>query len=116
VVAQGVREIGGKIMGENAGRVLEGTPSRPEASPENAREHKVEEGGGLRSVSEIVALASASVLVGGGIGMLVGVWLGAINPYALGIVGVVGIGVPVLFMVGARRATQRPWWRRVLGG
>jgi hypothetical protein len=56
------------------------------------------------------------VLVGGGIGMLVGVWLGAINPYALGIVGVVGIGVPVLFMVGARRAAQRPWWRRVLGG
>ncbi len=53
-------------MGENPDRVLEGTPSRPEASPEKAREHEAEEGGGLRSVSEAVALVSASVLVGGG--------------------------------------------------
>ena len=34
-------------MGENPGRVLEGTPSRPEASPENAREHLAEEGAGF---------------------------------------------------------------------
>ena len=104
-------------MGENPDRVLEGTPSRPEASPENAREHKAEEGGGLRSVSEIVALVSASVLVGGGIGMLVGVWLGAINPFALGIVGAVaGIVIPVFFALGARGAARRPWWRRWFGG
>ncbi len=100
-------------MGENPGRVLEGTPGRPEASPENARGHKAEEGGGLRSVSEAVALVSAGVLVGGGTGVLVGVWLGAINPFALGIVGAVaGAGATALL-------ARRPWWRgvrRVLGG
>jgi hypothetical protein len=102
-------------MGENPGRVLEGTPSRPEASPEDAREHNAEEGGGLRSVSEAVALVSASVLVGGGIGMLGGVWLGAINPFALGIVGAVaGVVIPVFFALGARGAARRPWWRRIL--
>jgi hypothetical protein len=103
-------------MGENPGRVLQGTPSRPEASLENAREDNAEEGGGLRSVSKAVALVSASVLVGGGIGMLVGVWLGAINPFALGIVGAVaGMVIPVFFALGARGAPRRPWWRRVLG-
>jgi hypothetical protein len=49
--------------------------------------------------------------------MLAGVALGAINPFALGIVGAaVGIVVPFLFAVGARRAARRPWWRRVFGG
>jgi hypothetical protein len=53
------------------------------------REQKAEEGGGLRAVSEAVALVSASALVGGGVGMLGGVALGAINPFGLGIIGVV---------------------------
>jgi hypothetical protein len=49
--------------------------------------------------------------------MLVGVTLGALNPFALGIIGVVGAGAPVLFagVAGARGAAQRPWWR-MLGG
>jgi hypothetical protein len=105
-------------MGENPGRVSEGTPSRPEASPEDAREHNAEEGGGLRSVSEVVALVSASVLVGGGTGVLGGVALEAINPFALGMVGVVvGIGLPVLLrsVIGAREGAKRPWWRRTFG-
>ncbi len=84
---------------------------------EEAREQEIEEGGGLRAVAEAVALVSASALVGGGMGMLGGVALGAINPFALGVVGaVVGIGVPVLFAVGARRAARGAWWRRVFGG
>jgi hypothetical protein len=91
-------------MGEN--------PAREEAAPE-----QVEGRSGLRAVSEAVALVSASALVGGGVGMLGGVALGAINPFALGIVGaVVGTGVPVLFAVGARGAARGPWWRRVFVG
>ena len=69
-------------------------------------------------MSEIVALVSVSVLVGGGIGVLGGVALGAINPFALGMVGVVvGIGLPVLLrsVVGAREGAKRPWWRRTFG-
>jgi F0F1-type ATP synthase assembly protein I len=104
-------------MSDNPDRALEELAGRPEAPPENAREQETEEGGGLRSVSKIVALVSASVLVGGGIGMLVGVWLGAINPFALGIVGAVaGMAIPVFFALGARGAARRPWWRRLLGG
>jgi hypothetical protein len=97
-------------MLENPDRALEERPGRPEASPEDAQEQETEEGGGLRAVSEIVALVSASVLVG--------VWLGAINPFALGMVGVVmGIGLPVLLrsVVGAREGAKRPWWRRTFG-
>jgi hypothetical protein len=91
-------------MGEN--------PVREEAAPE-----QVEGRSGLRAVSEAVAFVSASALVGGGIGMLGGVALGAINPFALGIVGaVVGTGVPVLFAVGARGTARGAWWRRVFGG
>ena len=96
-------------------RALEVVPVRQGAPEEDVR-GQAEGGDGLRKASETVALVCAGALAGGGAGMLAGVALGAINPYALGIVGVVGIGVPVLFMVGARRATQRPWWRRVLGG
>ncbi len=82
-------------------------PVRGEAAPE-----RVEGRSGLRAVSEAVAVVSASALVGGGIGMLGGVALGAINPFALGIIGaVVGTGIPVLLAVG----TRRPWWRRVFG-
>jgi hypothetical protein len=103
---------------ENPDRALEELPGRPEASPEDAQEQEIEEGDGLRAVSEIVALVSASVLVGGGTGVLVGVWLGAINPFALGMVGVVmGIGLPVLLrsVVGVREGAKRPWWRRTFG-
>jgi hypothetical protein len=86
-------------------------PSREEAPPELAKW-----GSGIRAVEGIVAVVSASALVGGGIGMLGGVALGAINPFALGIIGAVGgIGAPVLFAVGARRATRRPWSRRWFG-
>lgn len=104
-------------MAENPDRALEVVHGWPETSPENAREQEAEEGGGLRAVSWIVAVVSASVLVGGGIGMLGGVTLGVLNPFALGIVGaVVGIGVLVLFAVDARGAARRPWWRRWFGG
>jgi len=101
-------------MLENPDRALEELPGRPE----DAQEQEAEEGGGLRAVSEIVALVSASVLVGGGIGVLGGVALEAINPYALGMVGVgMGIGLPVLLrsVVGACEGAKRPWWRRTLG-
>lgn len=89
-------------MGEN--------PVRGEAAPE-----RVEGRNGLRAVSEAVAVVSASALVGGGIGMLGGVALGAINPFALGIIGAALGGVaPVLLagVFGARGAR----WRRVFGG
>jgi hypothetical protein len=72
-----------------------------------------EQVGGLRTASEAVAVVSAAVLAGGGAGMLAGVALGAINPYALGMVGAaVGACVPALL-------ARRPWRRgvrRVLGG
>ena len=75
-------------------------------------DQKAEERGGLRRASEVVALVSASALLGGGIGMLGGIALGAINPFALGIIGAAaGAGVPVLLMVGARGS----WWRRLIG-
>lgn len=90
------------------------------ASSENVGEQATEGGSGFRAASEAVAVVSASALAGGGIGMLAGVALEAINPFALGIMGaVVGIGLPVLFrsVVGARRGSvQRPWWRRTFGG
>lgn len=74
---------------------------------------------GLRTASEAAAVVSAAVLVGGGGGMLAGVALGAINPFALGMVGaVMGAGAPVLLagVSGAREGPVRsPWWRRVLG-
>jgi len=112
VVAQGVRRIGGGTVSESPDRVLEDSPG----SLGDEWEQDTEEGGGLRRASEVVALVSASALVGGGAGMLAGVALGAINPFALGIVGaVVGTGGPVLFALGARRAAWGAWWRRVFG-
>ncbi len=94
---------------ENPDRVLEGNPSQLGDAPDQG----AEKGGRLRRASEVVALVSASALVGGGIGMLGGVALGAINPFALGIIGAAaGAGVTVLLAVG----TRRPWWRRVFGG
>ena len=99
-------------MEEILGRGREEAPG-PLADSSEQVGGQAEGGSGLRTASEAAAVVSACVLVGGGAGMLAGVALGAINPFALGIVGaVVGAGVPVLFTVGARR----PWWRRVVGG
>ncbi|CAA9477761.1 MAG: hypothetical protein AVDCRST_MAG12-1303 [uncultured Rubrobacteraceae bacterium] len=61
----------------------------PPAPPSEAQGERAEEESGLRTASEIVAVVSASVLAGGGAGMLGGIALGAINPFFLGIVGVV---------------------------
>jgi hypothetical protein len=94
---------------ENTHRVLEESPGPLGAEGEQ----EAEEWSGLRRASEVVALVSASALVGGGIGMLGGMALGAINPFALGIIGAAGgAGVPVLLAVGARGS----WWRRLIGG
>lgn len=92
------------------------TPCQPneEAAPEQA-----EEGSVIRAVSELVAVVSASTLVGGEIGMLAGVALGAFNPLALGIIcAAAGTCVPVLLAaaVGTRGAARGPWWRRWFGG
>ncbi len=70
----------------------------PIEAPPEVQGERAEEEGGLRTASEIVAIVSASVLAGGGAGMLCGVALGAINPFFLGIVGVVvgtGASVPL---------------------
>jgi hypothetical protein len=68
-----------------------------------------EGGSGLRAASGAVAVVSAAVLVGGGAGMLAGIWFGAINPYALGLFGAAaGACVPVLL-------AGRPWRRGVRG-
>jgi len=90
----------------------------PPAIPSEKAGGAAEEENGLRVVSEIVAVVSASVLVGGGAGMLAGVALGAINPFALGIIGVVvgtGASVPLTRLVVVRKAPGRPWWRRLFG-
>ncbi len=101
---------------ENTDRVLEESPG----PLGEACEQEAEGGGGLRRASEFVALVSASALVGGGIGMLGGVALGAINPFALGIIGtVVGAAAPGLLagVFGARGGpARRSRWRRVFGG
>jgi len=121
VVAKGVGGIGGRGVEENVGR------SGREEAPGSLAESSEQVGGqaegrsGLRAASETVAVVSASVLVGGGAGMLTGVALGAINPFALGLVGVVaGAGAPVLLagVFGAREGPARrgPWWRRVFSG
>jgi hypothetical protein len=92
----------------------------PPAAPSEQVGRRPEGGSGLRAASEGVAVVSAAVLVGGGGGMLAGVALGAINPFALGIIGAVGGACVPAFLkvaVGARGGPERrPWWRRVLGG
>jgi hypothetical protein len=99
-------------VGNSPARAVEEAPG-PQKSPSEGAQGQPKRGGGLVELSEVVALVSATALVGGGAGMLVGVALGAINPFALGIVGVVaGIGLLVLLTVGARRS----WWGRVFGG
>ena len=85
----------------------------PLADSSEQVEGQAEGESGLRTASEAAAVVSAAVLTGGGAGMLAGIALGAINPYALGMVGAaVGACVPALL-------ARRPWRRgvcRVLGG
>ena len=93
-------------MGSTSARALEMAPPQRNAPEEEAR-GRAEEANGLRKASEAVAGVSAAVLVGGGTGMLAGIWLGAINPFALGLFGVaVGACVPALL-------ARRPWRRGV---
>ena len=107
-------------MGENPYQDRAGAPGEagpaasPRSTPGQAKEggdQRAEGGRGLRAVSRIVAAVSAGALVGGGIGLLVGVALGAINPFVLGLIGIAGGAV-----VGAREGARRPWWRGVFGG
>ncbi len=86
----------------------EEAPSPPAASSEQVG-GQAEEANGLRRASGAVAVVCAAVLVGGGAGMLAGIWLGAINPYALGLFGAAaGACVPALL-------ARRPWRRGVRG-
>jgi hypothetical protein len=85
-------------------RVLEVVPGQRDVSEEDVR-GQAEGGDGLRKAGEAVAVVSAAVLAGGGAGMLAGIWLGAINPFALGLFGAAaGACVPALL-------AMRPWWR-----
>jgi hypothetical protein len=91
------------------GRAAQRAPGPLEASSEGVGE-QAEGGSKLRAASEAVVVVSAGVLVGGGVGILAGVALGAINPHALGMVGAV-VGVCV-----SAPLARRPWWHGVLGG
>ena len=91
-------------MGSTSARAPEMAPPRRDGPGEEAR-GRAEEADGLRKASEAVAGVSAAVLVGGGAGTLAGIWLGAINPFALGLFGAaVGACVPALL-------ARRPWRR-----
>ena len=95
-------------MGSSSARALEVVPSRRDAPEEEAR-GRAEEANGPRKAGEAVAVVCAAVLAGGGAGMLAGIWLGAINPYALGLFGAAaGACVPALLAV-------RPWRRGARG-
>ena len=105
-------------MKETPVRALEVVPGRRDAWEGDAR-GQAEGGDGLRKASETVALVCAGALAGGGAGMLAGVALGAINPYALGLFGAsAGTVATVLpkVAVDARDAARRPRWRRLFGG
>ena len=96
-------------MGSTSARALEMAPSRRDEAGEEAR-GLAEETNGPREACEAVAVVSAAVLAGGGAGMLAGIELGAINPYALGLFGAAaGACVSVLL-------ARRPWRRGVRGG
>ena len=93
-------------MGSTFARALEMAPPRRDDPEEEAR-GRTEEANGSRKGREAVAVVSAGVLAGGGAGMLAGIWLGAINPYALGLFGAAaGACVPALL-------ARRPWRRGV---
>ena len=99
-------------MGSTSARALEMVPPQRVDLGEDARE-RAGEANGPRKAGEAVAWVSAAVLAGGGAGMLGGIWLGAINPYALWLFGAAACAcVPALLAV-------RPWRRGrrgVLGG
>jgi hypothetical protein len=102
---------------KNLGRVREEAPG-PLADSFEQVGGQTEGGRGLRAASEAAAVVSAGVLVGGGAGMLAGVALGAINPYALGLCGAsAGTVATVLpkVAVGARGDARRARWRRWFG-
>ncbi len=94
-------------METNDARVLEVVPGRRDTAGEGAR-GQAEGASGLQKAGEAVAVVCAAVLAGGGAGMLAGIWLGAINPYALGLFGAaVGACVPALLAVSPwRRGTR----------
>ena len=95
-------------METNDARVLEVVPGRRDTAGEGAR-GRAEEANGPRKAGGAVAVVCAAVLAGGGAGMLAGIWLGAINPYALGLFGAAaGACVPALLAV-------RPWRRGARG-
>ena len=99
-------------------RSPEGTPVPSGASCEMVG-GQAEGGGRLRAASEAVAVVSAAALAGGGVGMLAGAALGAINPFALGLIGAAaGACAPALLVAaaGARRGRGGPWWRKAFGG
>jgi hypothetical protein len=83
-----------------------GPSAAPSEAPSEVQGERVEEESGLRTASEIVAVVSASVLAGGGAGMLGGIALGAINSFFLGMVGIaVGAAASVSL---ARAILKRP--------
>jgi hypothetical protein len=89
-------------------RSPEGVPGQSEASFEMVG-GQAEGGSGLRAASEAVAVVFSSALAGGGTVMLAGVALGAIDPFASGLLGAAaGACIPALL-------ARRPWWRRVRG-
>jgi hypothetical protein len=95
-------------METNDAHVLGVVPEGRDTAGEGARGQAVGVGW-LRKAGEAVAVVCAAVLAGGGAGMLAGVALGAINPYALGLFGAaVGACVPALLAV-------RPWRRGTRG-
>jgi hypothetical protein len=83
-----------------------GPPAAPFEAPSEVQGERAEEESGLRTASEIVAVVCASVLVGGGAGMLGGVALGAINPFFLGMVGI-AVGAVASVPLG-RAILKRP--------
>ena len=100
-------------MGSTSAHAPEVASPRRDDPEEEARA-RAEGGCGLQMASEAVAVVSAAVLAGGGAGMLAGIALGAINPYALGLLGVcAGAGATVLSKVYA--GTRWPRWQRLLG-
>jgi hypothetical protein len=95
-------------LGSTSARAVEMAPPRRDG-PEEEAWGRAEEAYGLRKAGEAVAVVSAAVLAGGGVGMLAGIWLGAINPFALGLFGsAVGACVPALLV-------RRPWRRGARG-
>ena len=91
-------------MGSTPAHAPEMAPPRRNDPGEDAR-GRAEEADGPRKAGEAVAVVSAAVLAGGGAGMLAGIWLGAINPYALGLFGA-AVGACVLALLA-----RRPWRR-----